>query len=238
MDLTMVTLLAIETSTPACSVALLVGDLTFSRYSEEPRSHTRLIMRMIDEVLCEAGIAVDKLDAVAVTVGPGSFTGLRIGFSTVQGLAFGADLPVIPVSTLHVMAQTFKRRHSMELDSSQKIMSVLDARMGEFNIAVYQLDNSATFTAIIDDQLLSKHDAMKVSKSLHPNVIVGDVDALFEGTSTSDQPLKQLYPDAVDLVDIALAKFSRGEAMTVDQVDLVYLRGTEAWKKHTPLRSI
>ena len=63
-------------------------------------------MAMIDEVLSEAGTTVDQLDAIAVTVGPGSFTGLRIGFSTAQGLAFGADIPVIPVSTLEVLAQT------------------------------------------------------------------------------------------------------------------------------------
>ena len=92
----MTSILAIETSTPACSVALLVGDTKFCRYSEEPRSHTRLIMGMIDEVLSEAGITVDSLDALAVTVGPGSFTGLRIGFSTVPGSGICCRYPGYP----------------------------------------------------------------------------------------------------------------------------------------------
>lgn len=232
----MVSILAIETSTPACSVALVVGDATFCRYSEEPRSHTRLIMGMIDEVLREAGITVDNLDALAVTVGPGSFTGLRIGFSTVQGLAFGADIPVIPVSTLQVMAQTYSR--SEDVDSSDTIMSVLDARMGEFNCGVYQLDNRGCFTAIVEDRLLSKNNALALCESLNPNVIVGDSNALLNDSKTSSQLLKELYPDAVDLLDIAFASFARGEAVPVDQVDLVYLRGSDAWKKHTPLRAI
>ena len=110
----MTSMLAIETSTPACSVALRVGDAVISRYCEEPRSHTRLVMSMIDEVLGEAGIKPNQLDGLAVTLGPGSFTGLRIGFATVQGLAFGLDLPVVALSTLEVMAQTTARKQGLE----------------------------------------------------------------------------------------------------------------------------
>ena len=176
----MTSLLAIETSTPACSVALIVGDARFSRYSEEPRSHTRLIMAMIDEVLSEAGTTVDQLDAIAVTVGPGSFTGLRIGFSTAQGLAFGADIPVIPVSTLEVLAQTYKRKQSKELDLPCRVMSILDARMGEFNCGAYKLDDSGRFVATIKDQLLSKSDALALYNNLNPSVIVGEAGGLFD----------------------------------------------------------
>jgi tRNA threonylcarbamoyladenosine biosynthesis protein TsaB len=231
-------ILAIETSTPACSVALLVGDSKFSRYSEEPRSHTRLIMGMIDEVLCEAGISVDNLDAIAVAVGPGSFTGLRIGFSTAQGLAFGADIPVIPVSTLQVMAQTYRRKYAADMDISHIVMPVLDARMGEFNCATYQLNGSGDFTVTMDDQLLSKSDALALCVSLQPNIIVGEAGALFDSSSAPSQIFQALYPDAVDLADIALVSFNQGLAVPVDQVDLVYLRGTDAWKKHTPLRPV
>ncbi len=85
----MTAVLAIETSTPACSVALNLGERLISRYSEEPRSHTRVVMSMVDAVLKEAGIKATALNGLAVTLGPGSFTGLRIGFAAVQGLAFG-----------------------------------------------------------------------------------------------------------------------------------------------------
>lgn len=239
----MTSILAIETSTPACSVALVVGDAKFFRYSEEPRSHTRLIMGMIDDVLREAGITVDGLDAVAVTVGPGSFTGLRIGFSTAQGLAFGADIPVIPVSTLQVMAQTYRRKYAADMGSSYTVMTLLDARMGEFNCAVYQLNSRGQFKAVIEDQLLSKNSALELCESLNPDIVVGDHEALFESSlspsiESNSLAVQQLYPDAVDLVDIALASFAHNGAVPVDQIDLVYLRGTDAWKKHTPLRTL
>jgi tRNA threonylcarbamoyladenosine biosynthesis protein TsaB len=200
-------------------------------------------MGMIDEVLCEAGITVDSLDAVAVTVGPGSFTGLRIGFSTAQGLAFGADIPVIPVSTLQVMAQTYKRKHSTDTDCRYIVMPVLDARMGEFNCGAYKLDSSGQFEAVIEDQLLSKNNALELCESLQPGIIVGDHGSLFnsplpESSDIDSYPVQALYPGAVDLIDIALTRFTQDGAVPVAQVDLVYLRGTDAWKKQTPLRTI
>jgi tRNA threonylcarbamoyladenosine biosynthesis protein TsaB len=234
----MTAILAIETSTPACSVALVVGDAKFSRYSEEPRSHTRLIMGMIDEVVREAGITVDSLDAIAVTVGPGSFTGLRIGFSAAQGLAFGADIPVIPVSTLQVMSQTYRRNYATDMNCSHTVFPILDARMGEFNCGAYQLDSSGQFKAVIDDQLLSKNNALELCENLQPGIIVGDHSSLLTSSGIDSYPVQALYPDAVDLVDIALTRLAQDGAVPVAQVDLVYLRGTDAWKKHTPLRTI
>ena len=232
----MASILAIETSTPACSVALAVGSKRFFRYSEEPRSHTRLIMAMIDEVLADADIKADDLDAIAVTVGPGSFTGLRIGFSTAQGLAFGLDKPVVPISTLQVMAQTFIRRYQPVVEDSLVLMPVLDARMGEFNCGAYRIDKSGCSSALIEDQLLSKQDALALCEELKPAVVVGDGEALFSDKEKISYKLQGLYPDAVDLLELAITDFAQGAAKPVDQVDLVYLRGTEAWKKHTPLR--
>lgn len=232
----MTSILAIETSTPACSVALAVGSKRLFRYSEEPRSHTKLIMAMIDEVLVEAGIVAGDLDAIAVTVGPGSFTGLRIGFSTAQGLAFGLDKPVVPISTLQVMAQTFIRRHQLVVEDSLVLMPVLDARMGEFNCGAYRIDKSGCSSALIEDQLLSKQDALALCEELKPAMVVGDGEALFSDKEKISYKLQGLYPDAVDLLELAITDFAQGAAKPVDQVDLVYLRGTEAWKKHTPLR--
>jgi tRNA threonylcarbamoyladenosine biosynthesis protein TsaB len=238
----MASILAIETSTPACSVALSVDGARFSRYSEEPRSHTRLIMTMIDEVLAEAGLKIADLDALAVSIGPGSFTGLRIGFATVQGLAFGADLPVIPVSTLEVMAQTYQRKHASNTDlatlkQSAVVMAVLDARMGEFNCGAYQLNSSGQFEAVTNDQLLGQTSALEMIDNMAPQVIVGDVAALLDDKDSQQLAHQQLYPDAIDLLDIALSTPTRHKPVPVTAVELVYLRGTEAWKKHTKLRA-
>ena len=233
----MTSILAIETSTLACSVALIVGDKRFARYSEEPRSHTRLIMAMIDDVLSEAGITVPSLDALAVTVGPGSFTGLRIGFSTAQGLAFAADIPVIAVSTLQVIAQTYKRNILQSQPISNVIMSVLDARMGEFNCGAYQMDATGQLVATIDDQLLSKDNAWALCGSINPGVIVGDAEVFIDGDNINLPPVQNIYPNAIDLLDIALVKYTQDLAVPISQIELVYLRGTDAWKKHTPLRN-
>ena len=98
----MTTILAVDTSTEACSVALQIGSECIAKYSDEPRSHSRLLMPMVQQVLAEADIKVNQLDAIGVSIGPGSFTGLRIGFAAVQGMAYGADIPVVPVSTSRI----------------------------------------------------------------------------------------------------------------------------------------
>lgn len=234
----MASILAIETSTTACSVALCVGESRFSRYSEEPRSHTKLIMAMIDAVLVEAGIAVAELDAIAVTVGPGSFTGLRIGFATVQGLAFGAQIPVIAVSTLQVMAHTHRRKYDPSDQAAGILMPLLDARMGEFNCGAYKLDRAGQYQAVIEDQLLSVEDAEQLIAHLKPYAIVGDASSIVNQAATEQPSYQSIYPDALDLLDIAVIKQARDEAVDIDSVELVYLRGTEAWKKHTKLRAV
>ena len=234
----MTSILAIETSTAACSVALSVGESRFSRYSEEPRSHTRLIMEMVDAVLVEAGITVAMLNAIAVTVGPGSFTGLRIGFATAQGLAFGAQLPVIPVSTLQVMAQTYRRKHTDNDQRSGVLMPLLDARMGEFNCGAYQLNSDGQYETVIADQLLDAEAAEQLIARLSPQVIVGDALTLVSCTTLQQYSYQSLYPDALDLLEIALLKQARNEAVDIGSVELVYLRGTDAWKKHTKLRAV
>ena len=131
----MTLILAIETSTEACSVALHCMSGTVSRYVEEPRSHTQLLMPMIESVLSEAGIKPIELDAIAVAIGPGSFTGLRIGFAATQGLAFGLDIPVIPVSSLQIMVATYIRKIGQSQSPSKpnqplRIMPILDAAYG------------------------------------------------------------------------------------------------------------
>ena len=101
----------------------------------------------------------------------------------------------------------------------------------------------STYKVLSNGELLSKSNALALCASLKPNSIIGEAGALFHDLAPNSpdidrQSLQELYPDAVDLVDIALADFARGAAVPVDQVDLVYLRGTDAWKKHTPLRAI
>ena len=136
-----VRLLAIETSTPACSAALWVDDRVLERYALAPRQHAALMLPMIESLLLEAGITVAQLDAVAFGCGPGSFTGVRIAASMVQGIAFAADLPVVPVSTLAALAQG-----GMRLTDGQQVMAALDARKAEVYWGCYTDTGTGTVT--------------------------------------------------------------------------------------------
>ncbi|WP_456415319.1 tRNA (adenosine(37)-N6)-threonylcarbamoyltransferase complex dimerization subunit type 1 TsaB [Thiolapillus sp.] len=119
-------LLAIDTTEDSCSVALGVDDEMLWRFEIAPRRHSELVLPMVDAVLAEAGLAVQQLDALAFSRGPGSFTGVRIATGVTQGIALGADLPVAPVSTLAALAQGAWRTHG-----ATDVLSALDARMGE-----------------------------------------------------------------------------------------------------------
>ncbi|MCK5921521.1 MAG: tRNA (adenosine(37)-N6)-threonylcarbamoyltransferase complex dimerization subunit type 1 TsaB, partial [Methylococcales bacterium] len=92
-------ILSVDTATEACSAAWLVDGEVLERFRIAPRQHTRLILPMIASLLDEAGMRLQDLDALALGRGPGSFTGLRIAAGIVQGLALGANLPVVTVSS-------------------------------------------------------------------------------------------------------------------------------------------
>ena len=119
-------LLALDTSTDACSAAVLVEGAVMESYELAPRRHAALILPMIEIVLAEAGVGVVQLDAIAFGRGPGAFTGVRVAAGIAQGIAFAADLPVVPISTLAALALGAARE-----TGHVQIAAALDARMGE-----------------------------------------------------------------------------------------------------------
>ncbi len=119
-------ILALDTATEACSVAVLDGDRVYASFELCARDHTRRILPLVQQLLAVAGLTLHQMDALAFGCGPGSFTGVRIGVGIAQGLALGADLPVIGISTLQTMAQSAWR-----LQQSEQVLAAIDARMGE-----------------------------------------------------------------------------------------------------------
>jgi tRNA threonylcarbamoyladenosine biosynthesis protein TsaB len=132
-------LLALDTSTEACSVALLLDDVLRLRFELTERSHADLVLPMVDELLAEAGIALADLDGLAFGRGPGAFTGLRIATGVVQGLALGAGLPVVAVSSLAAVAE------QVPAAAGETILVCNDARMGEVYWGVYRRKDAAIF---------------------------------------------------------------------------------------------
>jgi tRNA threonylcarbamoyladenosine biosynthesis protein TsaB len=135
-------LLALDTSTEACSVALLEDGRSIGRSAELARGHAEEILRMVNGVLKEAGASLGMLDGIAAGVGPGSFTGVRISVSVAQGLAFGAGLPVVPVSTLEALALR-EIGHGAE-----RVLACLDARMGEVYFEAFAADRERALVSL------------------------------------------------------------------------------------------
>jgi tRNA threonylcarbamoyladenosine biosynthesis protein TsaB len=139
-----VRLLALDTSTEACSAALMLGEEIRMRFEITERSHAELILPMIDALLAEAGVALASLDGLAFGRGPGGFTGLRIAAGVAQGLAFGAGLPVAPVSSLAAVAE------QVGAGEGERILVCNDARMGEIYWAVFERCGAAGSEAHLD----------------------------------------------------------------------------------------
>lgn len=130
-------LLAIDTSSNACSVALQVSDDIIERHVVEPRAHTEILLPMISELLAEGGVALNELDAIVLGNGPGSFIGMRIGASVVQGLCFGAGIGVIPISSLATVAAEAFADHACE-----RVVVAQDARMNEIYVGCFDKGES------------------------------------------------------------------------------------------------
>jgi tRNA threonylcarbamoyladenosine biosynthesis protein TsaB len=138
-----VKLLALDTSSVACSVAVQVGEKIIERHEEQPREHTRLLMPMIESAIKEAGVAMPDLDAIVLGNGPGSFIGMRIAASVAQGLAFAADLKIIPVSSMAaVAAQVFAEEQATDVVVAQ------DAHMNEVYLGVYRQENDVVVDVV------------------------------------------------------------------------------------------
>jgi tRNA threonylcarbamoyladenosine biosynthesis protein TsaB len=213
-------ILALDTATEACSAALLVDDELIERYRVAPREHTALLLPMVDELMAEAGLELSQLDAIAFGRGPGSFTGLRIAAGLTQGLALGADLPVLPVSDLAALAlQAWRRLGWAEIAVCQ------DARLQEFFIGVYRVDEQGPRQlrpeALVDAQGL----ALAVKDCSHA---VGSGWATPGGKlairdSMHIDATLQL-PRATDIAHLGRQAWNRGEAVHAHKALPVYLR--------------
>jgi tRNA threonylcarbamoyladenosine biosynthesis protein TsaB len=127
--------LALDTATEACSVALLSGDELIGRSAEGGLSHAQQILGMVEAILAEAQVSLSMLDGIAASIGPGAFTGVRVTVAVAQGLAFGAELPVVPVTTLEALAFQVMRRGGVHA------LACLDARMGEVYWGCFAADS-------------------------------------------------------------------------------------------------
>ncbi len=152
-------ILCIETATGVCSAALCnENKVVLLREAEEGKSHASQLTVLINELLAETSLKATSLEAVAVSKGPGSYTGLRIGVSVAKGIAYAADIPLIGINTLNAMYHGFTTTYSLPVNNGTLLCPMLDARRMEVYNALFSSDGKvirATKAEIIDENSFS-----------------------------------------------------------------------------------
>ena len=220
-------ILAIDTATEACSVALLDQGHCHEIFEIIPRQHTERVLPMVDKLLKEAGISLSQIDALAFNCGPGSFTGVRVGTSVVQGLAFSCDLPVIPVSGLAALAQLAFREEKKE-----KVLSAIDARMKEIYWGCYRVESGLM-------QLVSEERVSPVTEIVKQ----GEWHCQGSGWDSFQSELNQsalvnissftlqCFPHAQDVAILAADLYKHGKTVRAEDAVPSYIRDEVTWKK-------
>ncbi len=226
-----VRILAIDTATEACSVALLHDDHIDALFELCPREHTQHILPMVQQVLLRNGLTLQQLNALAFGRGPGSFTGVRIGIGIAQGLALGAELPMIGVSTLATLAQNVWRNHG-----ATRVLTAIDARMGEVYWAEYQRDDNGLWTGEETEAVLKPESVLARMATLQGQWMLAGTGwktypelAAWHGLTLL--PTAVALPAAEDMLPLAAGAWRTGRMVAPEQAEPVYLRNNVAWKK-------
>lgn len=225
----MMRILALDTSSDACSVALMLGDQVIEDFRVEPRRHTHLLLPMIERILAESGVALTSLDAIAFGRGPGSFAGIRIATGAAQGLALAADLPLIPVSTLSALAFNV-----LKSSPESRVLAVLDARMDEVYWSVCCAQGHGV--DLLQFEQVSAPDAVLLDTDSRPLVAIGTGLVYSERFPVETRNCIQssestCYPRAVDMLTLAAIELEEGRVCSPESAQPVYLRDQVAWKK-------
>ena len=235
-------ILALDSATDACSVALYRDGEVTSLFELAAKSHTQRLLPMVDELLHSAGCTLKDLDAIAFGRGPGSFTGLRICLGIVQGLAFGANLPVIPVSSLAAIASGFFRESVLHGHASLPLLVALDARMDEIYWALFEADEELSEPRMLTNESVGTPASVVRDATVHvlkqQFIAVGPGWHYAELAAIKPAQLSlAVHPHAEAIVRIAAERFARGETLSVMEAEPVYLRDTVSWKKRQRIRS-
>jgi len=237
----MPTILAIETTSEFCCVALRYQNVESHLYSDVKNSHADMLLTLVNRLLSNAGISLKQVDVIGLVVGPGSFTGIRIGLSMAQGLAYGLSIPVVCINKLELLAQTALTHKS--LDPHRPILVATDANMGDvFWQGFDVITNSAS--AVAGLELTTKPSATKIdaaqiyfNESYSGTNYVGDAFTkgkllLNEGKSI-DVTLDQICESLLVLTEQKLAV---GEAVSAFDIEPLYIRTEITWKKRERIR--
>lgn len=238
-------LLAFETATEACSVALWIDGEVRERHELAPRRHAELSLPWAEQLLADAGIRKSQLDAIALGRGPGAFTGVRLAIALGQGIALALDRPIVAVSTLATLAMRahalapaascgsdVSRDAAADETATSRVLASIDARMGEVYTGAFELRDGDAFA--LDHEAVLAPDAVALPDERDGWLGVGT------GFGATDGALARRYgarfaaidasalPHAADLAKLAAAAYARGEALAPERVEPAYLRNNVA----------
>lgn len=230
----MTNILAIETSGPTCSVAVNHDGNITQVFEATPREHAKKVLPMVDDLLKQTGLSMEQVDAIAFSKGPGSFTGLRIGFGIVQGLAFGCAIPVIGVSSLQALS--YKAGVKVGVQEGV-VVPALDARMDEIYYGVYRYWKQKL------PEVIQLDSAIRPSKV--PGLFNGRIDvAVGDGWQYINMGgldvgnlLTDCAIDAKTLAELAFIMYQQGQAIEIIAAELSYVRNEISWKKRERIRT-
>ncbi|MCF2855980.1 tRNA (adenosine(37)-N6)-threonylcarbamoyltransferase complex dimerization subunit type 1 TsaB [Pseudoalteromonas sp. SMS1] len=219
-------LLAIDASTEALSLALHFSGNTFTHFEECPQQHSQKILPLVESLLNQANCTLKELDGIVYGRGPGSFTGVRIGVSVAQGLAYSANLALCGISTLHAMAQQAITTHNFS-----EVISAIDARMGEVYLGHFTKDSQGYAVATRDEIVIK------------PELIEADftgIAAVGTGWQSYTDTAQRLAVNVIESITLPSAEFmlalgdeafARGETVAPQDAQPHYVRDTVTWKK-------
>ncbi len=215
-------ILAVDTATEACSAAIYIDGEIQERFKIAPREHTKLLLAMVDDLMAEAELRPQQLDAIAFGRGPGSFTGVRIATGVMQGIAYGADLPVARVSNLAAISQACLQKTEFET-----VFTAVDARMDEIYWAVYQRDvdgyaqlvgQEKVQPATAVDGLLLKGFGIGSGWQSYAQILTARLSEQLLGFDAD------YLPHSAQIALLGAVAVQRGEIVAVEQAMPVYLR--------------
>jgi tRNA threonylcarbamoyladenosine biosynthesis protein TsaB len=220
-------ILALDTAQNACSVAVMSERKIIAREFEwRPRGHAEVLALMIKRVMAQADLSFDALDRVAVTIGPGSFTGLRVGIATARGIALAAEIPLIAINSFEAVAA------NIEQDAEQPlpICVIFDARRGEVYVQLFDAD----LKAITKPCTCQPSEVAGLLPSQKTIAIGSGVELVTEALGSDAQKL--VLSSALNVPDAAvIANLAQTRQLDAQPVEPLYLRAPDAKPQNPPL---
>jgi len=220
----MALILNLETATEICSASLSEnGKLLAVKENTDGQQHARLLTMFVEELFNENGLSIKQLDAVAVSKGPGSYTGLRIGVSAAKGIAYAADIPLIAISTLQALCSGVLNNPKLKIEPNSWLCPMIDARRMEVYTAFYDIQNQ-----------IKKDISAKIIEELSFRDILDERKVLFFGNGAEKCKANIQHPNAVfidqiicsarDMVDLSYIAFQNKDFVDVAYFEPLYLK--------------